>query len=82
MPFLNTLCFLLWFYFVDNPVFVVYTKLNYKKEAIVSLFAMFLITRGGMSSKVIIKNNLFLGVSFLTASLLCSISLEANQRAN
>jgi len=43
---------------------------------------MFLITRGGMISKLIIKNNVFLGIFFLTTKLLFSISLEVNQRAN
>lgn len=67
---------------MDNSVFVVYTKLNYKKEDIVSLFTMFVITRGGMSSKIKNNNNLCLGVFFVTTSLLFSISLEVNQRAN
>ena len=67
---------------MDNSVFVVYTKLNYKKEDIVSLFTMFVITRGGMSSKIIKNNNLCLGVFFVTTSLLFSIFLEVNQRAN
>lgn len=67
---------------MDNSVFVVYTKLNYKKEDIVSLFTMFVIARGGMSSKIINNNNLCLGVFFVTTSLLFSISLEVNQRAN
>ena len=67
---------------MDNSVFVVYTKLNYKKEDIVSLFTMFVITRGGMSSKINNNNNLCLGVFFVTTSFLFSISLEVNQRAN
>ena len=82
LSFINNAHFWLRFYFVDNPVFVVYTKLNYKKEDIVSLFTMFVITRGGMSSKIIKNNNLCLGVFFVTTSLLFSISLEVNQRAN
>ena len=67
---------------MDNSIFVVYTKLNYKKEDIVSLFTMFVITRGGMRSKIIKNNNLWLGVFFVATSLLFSISLEVNQRAN
>ena len=67
---------------MDNSVFVVYTKLNYKKDDIVSLFTMFVITRGGMSSKIIKNNNPWLGVFFVATSLLFSISLEVNQRAN
>jgi hypothetical protein len=41
ITFINNPRFLLRFYFVDNPIFVVYTKPNYKKKPLLAYLQCF-----------------------------------------